>query len=338
MEKPPAKICVGTHEWRLARRSLPWGVRTLVMGVLNVTPDSFSDGGRFYDPARAAEHAARMVEEGADIIDVGGESTRPGSMDVSADEEIRRVVPVVEVLAALAGVPVSVDTTKAGVARAALGAGAEIVNDISGLRFEPALADEAASAGAGLEDALAAVRLIDATHLARVRELHDTFYATWRLEERGAIAGHREEVRGLLATAECLLIAGGHVGDLLRVLHVFHVAPHLPPRVVAWSAGAMVLTSRVVLFHDRAAHGRSLTEVFDAGLDVAPGLVLLPHARRRLRTDDHLRMSVLARRFAPATCLVLDDGVRVDLGPDGALPPDARLLGADGRITEGTAA
>jgi hypothetical protein len=189
-----------------------------------------------------------------------------------------------------------------------------------------------------LEDALAAVRLIDATHLARVRELHDTFYATWRLEERGAIAGHREEVRGLLSTAECLLLAGGHVGDLLRVLHVFHVAPHLPPRVVAWSAGAMVLTSRVVLFHDRAAHGRSLTEVFDAGLDVAPGLVLLPHARRRLRTDDHFRMSVLARRFAPATCLVLDDGVRVDLGPDGALPPDARLLGADGRITEGTAA
>ena len=189
-----------------------------------------------------------------------------------------------------------------------------------------------------LEDALTAVRLLDATHLARVRELHDTFYATWRLEERGAIAGHREEVRGLLSTAECLLIAGGHVGDLLRVLHVFHVAPHLPPRVVAWSAGAMVLTSRVVLFHDRAAHGRSLTEVFDAGLDVAPGLVLLPHARRRLRTDDHLRMSVLARRFAPATCLVLDDGVRVDLGPDGALPPDARLLGADGRITEGTAA
>jgi dihydropteroate synthase len=139
------------REWKLARRSLPWGGRTLVMGVLNVTPDSFSDGGRFFDPGRALERAALMVEEGADILDVGGESTRPGSADVSAEEEIRRVVPVVEVLAGRAGaVPVSVDTTKARVARAALEAGAEIINDISGLRFEPALADEAARAGAGL--------------------------------------------------------------------------------------------------------------------------------------------------------------------------------------------
>ena len=189
-----------------------------------------------------------------------------------------------------------------------------------------------------LEDALAAVRLLDASHVARVQELHAAFSATWRPEERGAIAGHREEVRGLLATAECLVVAGGHVGDLLRVLHLFHLSPHLPPRLVAWSAGAMALTPRVVLFHDRAAQGASLTEVLDAGLGVVPGLVVLPHARRRLRTDDHPRMSVLARRFAPASCLVLDDGVRVDLGPGGALPPDARMVGDDGRITEGTAA
>jgi hypothetical protein len=188
------------------------------------------------------------------------------------------------------------------------------------------------------DDALEAVRLLDAAHLERVRELHSDFYGTWRLEDRGTIAAHREEIRGLLSAAECLVVAGGHVGDLLRVLHLFHLAPHVPPRVVAWSAGAMALTQRVVLFHDRAAHGASLTEVFDAGMGVIPGLVLLPHARRRLMTDDHLRMSVLARRFAPASCVVLDDGVRVDLGPDGALPADARVLGADGRITEGTAA
>jgi dihydropteroate synthase len=128
---------------------LPWGARTLVMGVLNVTPDSFSDGGRFFDRARALEHAERMVEEGADILDIGGESTRPGSLEVDATEERRRVVPVVEALAGLA-VPISVDTTKASVARAALEAGAEIVNDISGLRFDPELADAAAHAGAGL--------------------------------------------------------------------------------------------------------------------------------------------------------------------------------------------
>lgn len=187
-------------------------------------------------------------------------------------------------------------------------------------------------------DALEAVRLLDATHLARVGALHDDFYGTWRLEERGTIAAHRAELRGLLSTAECLVVAGGHVGDLIRVLHLFHLSPHMPPRVVAWSAGAMALTDRVVLFHDRAAQGASLTEVFDAGLAVVPGLVLLPHARRRLLTDDVVRMSLLARRFAPDSCLVLDDGVRVDLGPDGALPPDVRVLGANGLITEGTAA
>jgi hypothetical protein len=189
-----------------------------------------------------------------------------------------------------------------------------------------------------LEDAFAALRLLDATHLVRLQELHDAFYARWRLEERAAIAEHREQVRAALSTAECLLVAGGHVGDLLRVLHVFHIAPHLPPRVIAWSAGAMALTSRVVLFHDRAAHGTSSPEVFDAGLGVAPGLVLLPHARRRLRTDDLPRMSVLARRFAPASCVVLDDGVRVDLGPDGSLPAQARIVDADGRIVEGVPA
>jgi hypothetical protein len=187
-------------------------------------------------------------------------------------------------------------------------------------------------------DALEAVRLLDATHLARVAELHDDFYGTWRLEERGTIAAHRAEVRGLLSTAQCLVIAGGHVGDLIRVLHLFHVSPHVPPKVVAWSAGAMALTPRVVLFHDRAAQGASLTEVFDAGIGVVPGLVLLPHARRRLLTDDVLRMSGLARRFAPDSCLVLDDGARVDLGPDGVLPPDARVVGVNGLITEGTAA
>ena len=120
------------------------------MGVLNVTPDSFSDGGRFFERGRALEQAERMVAEGADILDIGGESTRPGSADVDAEEEIRRVVPVVEALAGRVSVPVSVDTTKACVARAALAAGAEIVNDISALRFDFHIADEAARAGAGL--------------------------------------------------------------------------------------------------------------------------------------------------------------------------------------------
>lgn len=138
------------REWKLARRSLPYCERTLVMGVLNVTPDSFSDGGQFFAFERAIEQAQQMIAEGADIIDLGGESTRPGSEFVSEDEELRRVIPAIERLASSSSIPISIDTTKPSVARAALEAGAEIVNDISGLRFDPAIADEAARAKAGL--------------------------------------------------------------------------------------------------------------------------------------------------------------------------------------------
>jgi dihydropteroate synthase len=129
---------------------LPFGERTLVMGVLNVTPDSFSDGGQFFALDRAIAQAEQMIAEGADIIDVGGESTRPGSEFVSEAEESRRVIPVIERLASSSSIPISIDTTKPSVARAALEAGAEIVNDISGLRFDPAIADEVANAKAGL--------------------------------------------------------------------------------------------------------------------------------------------------------------------------------------------
>ncbi|MEA2207297.1 MAG: hypothetical protein QOE77_4073 [Blastocatellia bacterium] len=189
-----------------------------------------------------------------------------------------------------------------------------------------------------LDDALAIVRQIDATHLSRVRELQAAFRDAWRLQERGAIGKHAEEVRDALAECDCLVVAGGHVGVLLRVLQLFAIEPHIPAQVVAWSAGAMALTERVVLFHDRAAHGPAQTEVFDEGLGLVPGRVMLPHARRRLRTDDPVRKSVLARRFAPATCLVLDDGVSVDLGAGGVLPANARLVDGDGRIVEAGAA
>jgi dihydropteroate synthase len=122
-------------------RTLRLGERTLVMGIVNVTPDSFSDGGELLDPGRAGDAAARMVEEGADILDVGGESTRPGAQALSAEEERARVLPVVKALVTRVPVPVSVDTYKASVAEAALGAGAAMVNDVSGLRYEPGLAE-----------------------------------------------------------------------------------------------------------------------------------------------------------------------------------------------------
>jgi dihydropteroate synthase len=147
----PSYFCLMTiRQWKLARRSLPYGESTLVMGVLNITPDSFSDGGQFLATEDAVAHAVQMISEGADIIDIGGESTRPGSALVSAAEEMQRVIPVIERLANEAPVPISIDTTKASVARAAIEAGAEIVNDISALRFDPSIADEVAKAGAGL--------------------------------------------------------------------------------------------------------------------------------------------------------------------------------------------
>ena len=120
--------------------SLALGERTLVMGIINVTPDSFSDGGQLCDPARAIEAGVRMAAEGADLIDVGGESTRPGAAPLDDVEERRRVLPVIEGLVKQISVPVSIDTYKASTAAAALSAGAAMVNDISGLRYDPALA------------------------------------------------------------------------------------------------------------------------------------------------------------------------------------------------------
>jgi dihydropteroate synthase len=136
-------------QWRVGSRTLVCGPRTLVMGVLNVTPDSFSDGGRFLDHERAVEHGLRMVEEGADLLDVGGESTRPGSDAVSVDEEVGRVLPVVKRLVAEVDVPISIDTRKAEVAAAALDAGATIINDVSAAR-DPGMFPVARDAGAGL--------------------------------------------------------------------------------------------------------------------------------------------------------------------------------------------
>ena len=140
---------VGRTAYRLAwgRHVLDLGRRTCIMGVVNVTPDSFSDGGRFYDAAAAVAQGERLAAEGADIIDIGGESTRPFSEPVAIEEEIRRVVPVVAALAARVRIPISVDTTKAAVARRALESGAAMINDISALRFDPDVAGVGAEFG-----------------------------------------------------------------------------------------------------------------------------------------------------------------------------------------------
>jgi dihydropteroate synthase len=135
--------------WRTARRTLELD-RPLVMGILNVTPDSFSDGGKYASVDAALAHAEQMIADGADIIDVGGESTRPGSSPVNADVEISRVIPVIELIVSRHDIPVSIDTTKSLVATAATNAGAEIINDISGLSWDPLIAEVAAQTGAAL--------------------------------------------------------------------------------------------------------------------------------------------------------------------------------------------
>lgn len=142
-------MTMSPQTWELSRRTLSLS-RPLVMGILNITPDSFSDGNRFFSLDAAVERALEMESEGVDIIDIGGESTRPNAPAVSLAEELDRVVPVIEALAGKISVPISIDTYKAGVARAACAAGAEIVNDVSGLMFDSAMAAAVAEADAGL--------------------------------------------------------------------------------------------------------------------------------------------------------------------------------------------
>ena len=137
-------------QWRCRDRVLRIGPVPLVMGILNVTPDSFSDGGRYLDANAAVRHGLAMVAEGADILDVGGESTRPGAAPVSEADEAARVLPVIEALGREAGVPVSIDTMKAGVARRAVEAGAAIINDVSALTADPDMIPVAAGSGAGI--------------------------------------------------------------------------------------------------------------------------------------------------------------------------------------------
>jgi dihydropteroate synthase len=139
-----------TFQFKLRTGTLTLGIRTLVMGVLNVTPDSFSDGGRFLGVKDAVRHALAIERDGAELIDIGAESTRPGAREISATEELARLLPVLEALGGKLNIPISVDTQKAAVAEAALRAGAEILNDISGLRSDPRLAEVAAKYGAPL--------------------------------------------------------------------------------------------------------------------------------------------------------------------------------------------
>jgi dihydropteroate synthase len=138
------------NSWQLRTQTLEFPRRPLLMGIINVTPDSFSDGGRFLDPVAAISHANQLVSDGADLLDIGGESTRPNSQPVSAQEELDRVMPVVEAVCRSVTIPVSIDTSKAAIAQTAVELGAEIINDVTALQGDPQMLEVVRRSGAGV--------------------------------------------------------------------------------------------------------------------------------------------------------------------------------------------
>jgi dihydropteroate synthase len=188
--------------YRFGTRTYDLSSRTHIMGVLNVTPDSFSDGGTYVSPERAVEQAIRMVDDGADFLDIGGESTRPkgkaygdGAEPISAEEELKRILPVIEKVASLTDVPISVDTYKSGVAREALAAGAVVVNDISGFHSDPAMPDVVARAGASA--VLMHMRGTPKT-MQQNPEYKDLFGEIREYLSEGLALGHQAGIRQLI--------------------------------------------------------------------------------------------------------------------------------------------
>ncbi len=184
------------------------------------------------------------------------------------------------------------------------------------------------------EAAMEAVRDVDRWYVEQLAELYRSARATAAPDENGTIGWHRGEIGAVLDECETLVIAGGNVRTLLWTLRFFDVTIRPEQTVVAWSAGAMALTDEVVLFHDFTPQGVTAAEVHDSGLGRLPGIIALPHAKRRLLLDDHERMSVLARRFGEHRLLLLDDGAVVRF-PDGTtdLPAGARVLDRTGHVS-----
>ena len=220
------------------------------MGILNVTPDSFADTSPLRDPADAVAAALRMEAGGADMIDIGGESTRPGAEPVSADEELARVLPALEALQGRLRIPISIDTYKADVARAACSAGAAIVNDVSGLQRDPALAQAAAESGAALI-------------LMHSRGSSKTMYAEAAYED--VVASVIAELRGSIATAiaadvpRARIIVDPGVGFAKRASHSYGVLAHLPQLAAALDRPVLVGPSRKSFLRD-AVGGRPAPE------------------------------------------------------------------------------
>jgi hypothetical protein len=189
---------------------------------------------------------------------------------------------------------------------------------------------------AELHDSWVLIRGLDDQHLARVAAIHAEFERLNHPRERDAVVRERRELERVLDGVGALLVAGGHIAVLLHRMRLFDLFGLWGDRpVIAWSAGAMALCERIVLFHDTPPQGSSYSEVMEAGFALLPGFVALPHAKHRLQTDDSLRMRLLARRFAPAVCALLDEGARFDWdGDTWRAHEGSRQLTADGVVVE----
>ncbi|MBW8172999.1 Type 1 glutamine amidotransferase-like domain-containing protein [Ornithinimicrobium sp. Arc0846-15] len=185
-----------------------------------------------------------------------------------------------------------------------------------------------------LKHAERVVRDLDTRHIDQVTRVYADFWERTAPHERPAIARARAEVAQQLADVEAVVMTGGDIRVLLNSLHLFNITPILANKpIIAWGAGAMALTERVVLFNDRATHGPTLAEVYAEGLGLVKNAVALPSARDRLNMSEKTRMATIARRFAPAQCLLLDAGAHVSVCDQGLIPAGSPILGADGAPT-----
>jgi hypothetical protein len=189
---------------------------------------------------------------------------------------------------------------------------------------------------AARREAMEAVRRLDAEHLERIRTIHAEHAGRLRFGERRSLAGHRREVARIIAKADALGVAGGHVAVLLNRLEMFGVADAVGNKtVLGWSAGAMVLCERIVVYHDTPPQGPGNAELLECGFGLCRGVVALPHARARLRLDDAARVTRFAARWAPDRCVALDDGARLTLTNDGwSASRETAALAAAGTLEE----
>ncbi len=177
------------------------------------------------------------------------------------------------------------------------------------------------------------LRQLDLDHVERCRAIHAAFEERWRPGQRDAVARHRDELRGLMEPTEALVVAGGHVASLLNRMKLFDVPGMAAGKpVVAWSAGAMLLTDRIVLFHDYPPYGSDIAQVLDSGFGLAPGLVILPDPRRRIRMDNRPGIARFAQRMTPATCLAMAHGARVVLRQGRVVTASAERLTRSGDV------